>query len=154
MNEEQRALAERIYAWASAQEPQDATEFRYSQNDWVASPELAITFDTAEEPRCPITKLREGGCKTAACLAGAITLMTAPKEVNTDGVTLFWPNGDQEDMDKWAAKQLGMDHDVAQVIFYSNKVAALLRFRYWIDHPEATEDDVFQVGYELDLDLG
>jgi hypothetical protein len=84
-------------------------------------------------------------CGTAACIASHAALLTLPPDaqVTSAGCTVVYPDGTVETVPAAGARALGLEDDVADVLFsYPDDHEAVPALKYLIGNPGATGDDL------------
>lgn len=131
MTPDQAAYAHEVADWA---EKTQRGKLMYDQNDWL---QVSRQVDREHRGRVPIAKMREGACRTRACLAGKVAIDRAPAGTTVNRDTLHFPDGTTGTVADFASQELGLDSDQAAAVFYSNSRNAATRLHYVADHPRA-----------------
>lgn len=142
MTPEQSAYAHEIASWATL------GQTGYDQGEWIYLHRESDGWNekTNESIGVPVEKIREGSCGTDACIAGRVAIDRAP--VGTlvfDGETLKFPNGSEDHVSDFAARELGLTKEQADAVFYADAPEAAERLHYVADHPEATAYQIHKV---------
>jgi len=133
-------LCKEVADWAEKAQNTRGTAVAFDMTDWIHNDDL---YESADE--IPVEQLKEGSCGTAACIAGYVALMRAPKGTTTTGSTLYLPDGGMTDCDRFAQGELGIDSSQASALFYCSNDTAIARLRYLSENPDATEWDLLNV---------
>lgn len=140
MNDEQKELAREVVKWARHQltlRGRSPRTPKYDQDVWFMVPAKL------SDKLVSIGSMREGSCKTDACLAGYTAILTAPADTMVrDEEYLRFADGTEKEVWTYAAGKLGLDHDHAMAIFYSDSGNALERLEYLIEHPETPVEEL------------
>jgi hypothetical protein len=127
-----RALAD----WAESRPP------GFDQNMWLTV-DGPTEYILAEEEGVPVTAMREGACRTSACLAGRWVVEHAPDgTVVVNGETLLIPGEDPILLPEWAAQDMGLSYEQALAIFYAPAKDAIARLRYVAEHQNARVNEI------------
>lgn len=110
-------LAKDVHSWATA------------VRETIIRGEPRLNMDLylggAAEDIVPVAQLREGGCKTSACIAGYVSLVTAPVGTTVaHGDLLRFPDGGSIRVKDWAQEQLDITDEQADTLFYSEDETA------------------------------
>ena len=137
MDQSQAQLARRIAKWALSGAP------RYNPIEWISTPEFEDGKDYLGPITVPVERMRDGSCRTSACLAGEVAIQRAPEgTLVVDGDTLIFPDETSALVHEFAQEQLGLSYEQARVIFWAPSPQAAQRLSYVADHPSASVREI------------
>ena len=116
---------------------------RFEMGDWFAVSDTGGRYPPAitigPETRVP-------PCGTTACFAGWVVFMTAPEGTVIKDAVLWGPDGERmENVEKYAAGQLGITLRQAGVLFYLDNIKQVTKaIDYLEDNPGASGDALYR----------